>query len=302
MLDTWVKCAPVKVSPEAPVLICLKGEETFAPGGAANVAANLRTGFGLGVRLIGLQGNDAIHKTLIDTLTAHGIPTKYMVEDPAWVTIEKRRFVDGLGRHLLRLDTEIENPEVPEAIQANLNAHLHVASQECDTLIISDYGKGTVTAALARCAIQEARDRGKYVIVNGKPDRLLNYRGASLLVYNLAEAEAAWYKFGDGGDLYEPSDLAGALYQIINKHGDLTEVLITCGDRGMVLWTARGSRIAEAIPVKVADVTGAGDVTVATIAAFGYCNLEVMHEAAVNAAEVVSQHGTSICARKDMFA
>jgi D-beta-D-heptose 7-phosphate kinase/D-beta-D-heptose 1-phosphate adenosyltransferase len=246
-----------------------------------------------------LQGNDAIHKTLIDTLAAHGIPTKYMVEDPAWVTIEKRRFVDGLGRHLLRLDTEIENPEVPEAIQANLNAHLHVASQECDTLVISDYGKGTVTAALARCAIQEARDRGKYVIVNGKPDRLLNYRNASLLVYNFAEATAAWNQFGNQKLIATVADLAEALYKRLNAGGhELTEVLITCGDQGMVLWDGVKARCAAAIPVKVADVTGAGDVTVATIAAFGYCNLDVMHDAAVNAAEVVSQHGTSICARK----
>jgi bifunctional ADP-heptose synthase (sugar kinase/adenylyltransferase) len=218
-----------------------------------------------------------------------------------WCTIEKRRFVDELGRHLLRLDTEIENPVVPEAVQSSLDAILHVASQECDTLVVSDYGKGTCIPALTRLAIQEFRDRGHYTIVNGKPSQFLNYRGADLLVYNLAEAQAAWYKFGDGGDPYEPSDLAGALYNIINKHGGFTEVLITCGDKGMVLWTVGGCQIAEAVSVSVADITGAGDVTVATIAAFGRCDLDVMHEAAANAAEVVSQHGTSICARKELF-
>ena len=305
MLDQYTHVTPTRVSPEAPVLICLKGEETFAPGGAANVAANLRSGFGLGVRLVGLQGNDAIHRTLIDTLVAHGISIKYMVGMVGWTTVQKRRFVDELGRHLLRLDTEIENPVVPEAVQSSLDAILHVASQECDTLVVSDYGKGTVTAALARCALQEFRDRGKYTIVNGKPSQFLNYRGADLLVYNLAEAESAWYKFGNGSVPYEPSDLAGMLYERLNTNSDgtrvLTDVLVTCGDKGMVRWTIGGCQIAEAVPVSVADITGAGDVTVATIAAFGRCDLDVMHAAAVTAAEVVAQHGTSICARKELF-
>jgi D-beta-D-heptose 7-phosphate kinase/D-beta-D-heptose 1-phosphate adenosyltransferase len=300
MLDTWLRCNPVKVSPEAPVLVCKRSGTMYSPGGAGNVAANLKMGFNVNVRLVGLQGTDEAHRHLLAALDVYGIPSKYLAGMVGWQTIEKCRIIDDLGRQMLRLDTELQSPEVPDHVQRNMNAHLHVGSQETDGLVISDYGKGTCTPALIRCAIQEFRDRGKYVIVNGKPERLMSYRGANLLVYNLAEAKEAWYRFGTGAEIEDTRSLASALWHALNSGShDATELLITCGDKGMLHWDGVNAREAEAIAVPVADVCGAGDTVVATIAATGYCNLNVLREAAVNAAEVVSQHGTSICARKE---
>ena len=300
MLDTWLRCNPVKVSPEAPVLVCRRNGETYSPGGAGNVAANLKVGFNVNVRLVGLQGAGAEHTHLLHALEIYCIPSKYLVGMVGWQTIEKCRIVDDLGRQLLRLDTELESPDIPDFIQRNMNTHLHIGSSETDGLVISDYGKGTCTPALLRCAIQEFRDRGKYVIVNGKPERLMSYRGANLLVYNFAEATAAWKQFGNQKLIATVADLADALWLVLNSGSYYsTELLITCGDKGMVHWDGVNARCAEAIAVPVADVCGAGDTVVATIAAFGRCDLDVMHDAAVNAAEVVAQHGTSICARKE---
>jgi D-beta-D-heptose 7-phosphate kinase/D-beta-D-heptose 1-phosphate adenosyltransferase len=309
MLDTWVHCSPTKISSEAPVLICTREKETYSPGGAANVAANIKCGFGLDVELIGVLSGDNVGCTLIECLNTHSIGHKLMVEAGYWVTIEKRRFVDGLGRQMLRLDTEgrlDQHAKLSHTAQVHLRDSLDVACERADTLVISDYGKGTCTPELIEYALKQFRTRGKYTIVNGKPDKLPCYRGADLLIYNLSEAAAAWTQFGNqswnGTDV---ASLAGMLYNFMHQplfrdYGKTPletgpDILITCGDQGMELWKADGPWRQEAVPVKVADVAGAGDTVVATIATYGRCDKEVLGVAAMCASEVVSQHGTSIC-------
>lgn len=302
MLDTYVHCIPTKVSSESPVLVCRYERRSCCPGGAGNVAANLKVGFGYNVKLVGMIGEDYNGDLLTSLFKYQGIED-FTIKSRDWTTIEKRRFVDQSGRQMLRVDTE----GLP-TVQPNY-ALLDMAQDDnIDTLVISDYGKGTCTPESIVFAIKVFRDRGKYVIVNGKPDNLPHYYWANLLVFNLAEAEAAWEQFGPGSGNYEQwngrdiASLAGMLYKFINGgvtiRENKTDVLITCGDLGMELWNSEGPWRQSAIPVKVADVAGAGDTVVATIAAHGECNRGILKIAATLAAEVVSQHGTSICAGK----
>jgi len=58
MLDEYVFGTVGRISPEAPVPVVAVTRETKVPGGAANVAFNLR-GLGAGVELAGLLGDDA---------------------------------------------------------------------------------------------------------------------------------------------------------------------------------------------------------------------------------------------------
>jgi rfaE bifunctional protein kinase chain/domain len=308
MLDTYVHVTPIRVSSEAPVMICRQGMETYAPGGAANVAANIRIGFGNSVCLVGIQGCDSAHTKLIKSLLEYNLCSGYLLGLPGWQTIEKRRFVDDCGRQMLRIDTEVADFVLSEGEVGRLMEYIDRAYLTSDVLVGSDYGKGTCNAKLLNYAVQQFRSNGKYTIVNGKPDKLLTYRGAHLLVYNLAEAAAAWAQFGD--DKWNGTDvasLAGMLYKWLNgvlSKDHRTDILITCGDRGMVLWDNNGPWWQDAIPVRVADVCGAGDTVVATLASYGYPEIgsrakrELLKAAAENAAEVVSQHGTSICAGK----
>lgn len=280
MLDSYVRCTPIRVSPEAPVLICKKETLTYAPGGAANVAADINS-FGLDARLIGVQGTDEARDNLVAALGRHDISCKYLVGVVDWKTIEKCRFVDARGQQLLRLDTELENAKLSFSTQDTLQTYLCRTAGETDTLVISDYNKGTVTPELAQFAIHKFRSRGSYTIVNGKPDKLLSYRGANVLVYNLAEAIAA-VQFGSGTDVIS---LARMLYERLDR---TTDILITLGAEGMVHYNADGPITIDAVPTNVVDVTGAGDSVIAYVAAAGYCDREVLEGAAQYAAETIS--------------
>jgi D-beta-D-heptose 7-phosphate kinase/D-beta-D-heptose 1-phosphate adenosyltransferase len=286
MLDVYQHVTPTRVSSEAPVLICQRGREDFAPGGAANVAVNLKFGFEQDVQLIGVIGGDDAGRTLIKCLEGYGVESDWVLGAKGWVTPEKRRFVDAAGRQIgFRIDTELDNPVLAPTIQARLREGLYAAAQEADGLVVSDYGKGTVTGDLAQYAIRQFRESGKCVIVNGKPGNLAVYRGASLLVYNLAEAQDAVQSTD------APETLAALLYERLGRETDL---LITLGDRGMLFCSSDGTLMVSVVPTTVVSVVGAGDVVVATIAAAGHCDKEVLDEAAVNAAAAISQQGTSI--------
>ena len=92
MLDEFVWGKVGRISPEAPVPVVEVTGESFYPGGAANVARNLRE-FIDGVSVIGTVGTDASGRQLLDLLRAQNIETGLVLEDPDFRTIVKTRII-----------------------------------------------------------------------------------------------------------------------------------------------------------------------------------------------------------------
>src|ERR671935_1031085 len=74
MLDEFVWGKVSRISPEAPVPVVEVTGESYYPGGAANVARNLRE-FTAHTALLGLVGADAPGERLCGLLEASGIDT-----------------------------------------------------------------------------------------------------------------------------------------------------------------------------------------------------------------------------------
>lgn len=105
ILDQHIRGLVNRISPEAPVPIVLQeGEPTFSPGGAANVASNLRS-LGARVTLVGRVGCDSEAKILLASLKKGGIATKGIFQDHSTPTIVKTRIVSQ-HQQILRLDRE----------------------------------------------------------------------------------------------------------------------------------------------------------------------------------------------------
>src|SRR6201981_2250747 len=92
MLDEFVWGKVGRISPEAPVPVVEVTGESFYPGGAANVARNLRE-FVKRVAIIGLLGKDRSGQQLRELLTAQNIDTSNAVEDESFSTIVKTRII-----------------------------------------------------------------------------------------------------------------------------------------------------------------------------------------------------------------
>ena len=72
MLDRYVRGTVERISPEAPVPVLKVTEEACAPGGAGNVALNLRT-MGAQVELAGILGTDREADEIVRFLKESGI-------------------------------------------------------------------------------------------------------------------------------------------------------------------------------------------------------------------------------------
>src|SRR5664279_608997 len=91
MLDEFIWGKVSRISPEAPVPVVSVTGESYYPGGAANVARNVREFAAAAV--VGLVGRDPQGRRLLDLLESSGIDTSGVQQDAACSTTVKTRIV-----------------------------------------------------------------------------------------------------------------------------------------------------------------------------------------------------------------
>jgi rfaE bifunctional protein kinase chain/domain len=288
MLDRYWWGSVTRLSPEAPVPVVLKERSTVAPGGAANVAANVASLGGV-PRLVGVVGADAAGRELTAELARRGIATDDLVTDPARPTTVKTRVV-AVSQHVVRVDEETSRP-VDGAAASRLAERARARLGRARGLVVSDYAKGVVAPDLLRALVPDVRRRGGHVVVDPKGHDYARYRGASVVCPNRGEALTA---AGLGGG--EPDAIARAGATLLG--GAIADaVLITLGDAGMMLFErGRAPLVVPALARAVYDVTGAGDTVIAVLGLALAAGLAL--EAAVRLANVaaglaVEQVGTT---------
>ncbi len=130
-----------------------------------------------------------------------------------------------------------------------------------DIVLLSDYAKGVLTARVIRNVIDAARKLGKRVIVDPKSANLAIYRGATLIKPNRKEFAEATRSRADT----EKSIATRA--QDVMQLADCEAMLVTQSEHGMTLVPRNGEAIhVPGLPVKVRDVSGAGDTVAAVLA------------------------------------
>ena len=128
-------------------------------------------------------------------------------------------------------------------------------------MLLSDYAKGVLTARVIRNVIDAARKLGKRVIVDPKSANFAIYRGATLLTPNRKEFAEATRSRADT-DRSIAAAAQDAMYL-----ADCEAMLVTQSEHGMTLVIRGGEAIhVPALPVKVRDVSGAGDTVAAVLA------------------------------------
>jgi D-beta-D-heptose 7-phosphate kinase/D-beta-D-heptose 1-phosphate adenosyltransferase len=257
MLDEYLFGTVQRISPEAPVPVVDVRSRQYVPGGAANVAANVRS-LGAEVRLVGVCGGDAAGQSLRAELARLAIDDRYIVSQDGRATTCKTRIIGG-HQQIVRFDLEHRAPLSPDEGRL-LGDKFQLALEETELCILSDYGKGVLADEFCRCAIHSARALGLPVFVDPKGTEYSKYRGCTLLTPNLREAaEASHTPIETEADLNKAGE---RLLELLEG----SSILITRGADGMTLF--RAGRPPLTIPTvarEVFDVVGAGDTAVATL-------------------------------------
>lgn len=297
MLDEYIFGRAARISPEAPVMVIRQTSTDRLPGGAANVALNLRA-LGAHTEIVGVVGCDESGDLLRASLERQGLSSGHLVADPARPTTRKTRVLADHAHQVLRIDHESEM-EVTSDVESQLVEQAESLLAACDVLVLSDYLKGALSQGVSKCLLAAAHARGVKVVVNPKPRSLANYKGADLVSLNRSEAADAlglWAGLPD-------SEAQQAAATLRDRYG-FEHVLVTLGEGGMAAQGKEAVRV-SAPKVEVYDTAGAGDTVVATVAlglaSAGFCK-EVFELASQTAACVVQHVGVATPSAADLAA
>jgi D-beta-D-heptose 7-phosphate kinase/D-beta-D-heptose 1-phosphate adenosyltransferase len=258
MMDRFLWGSVSRISPEAPVPVVRVERETASLGGAGNVAQNV-VALGGAARPIGLQGEDADGEQMAALFQGAGMPIDGLVRVAGRVTTVKTRIV-AHHQHVVRVDRE-EDIAIDAAVGAGLARRVVAALDGAGALVISDYDKGTLSPELLSAVLPEAAKRRLPVVVDPKLRLLPHYHPVTVITPNTREAAEA-----SGMRLRTDADVEAAGRALVARLR-CPWLLITRGERGMLLVPAQGASIA--VPTRareVFDVSGAGDTVVATLA------------------------------------
>ena len=303
MLDEFVWGKVGRISPEAPVPVVEVTGESFYPGGAANVARNLRK-FVDRVAVIGLFGKDRSGQQLRELLAEQKIDISDAVEDETFHTIVKTRII---ARHqqVVRVDREqFAGPsreqvgEIVAAVRKNL--------PKTDAIIFEHYGKGFLTTELVSQIACDARAAGKIVAADPNPRYSVDWRGMTVVKPNRTEA------FLEAGTPWRDPDESPSedvelrrAGQALLKKWETKYLLVTLGEHGMMLF--QENEAPHYIPTKarqVFDVSGAGDTAIALFTLGLVCEATPVEAAEIanhGSAVVVSKLGTATVTKEELL-
>lgn len=311
ILDEYIWGKVERISPEAPVPVVWANKSTHVPGGAANVAHNIRS-YGAQVCLAGVIGNDANAKILLRELTKGKIDTRGIFVEPQRYTTVKTRIIAG-HQQVVRVDWE-HTEVLPQESTRKIFNFIKSNIDNFDAIIIEDYGKGVVNAQLLQGLILLAQEEKKIITVDPKEDHFQFYRGVTAITPNRKELENAVRNLKikdsknklklDSDKLFTDKDIDAAGRQVLEYLG-LESLLVTLGEQGMKLFQKNGSSAhIPTVAQEVFDVSGAGDTVISTFT-LGLCagasKLEAAHIANYAAGIVVGKIGTATTNRDELI-
>jgi D-beta-D-heptose 7-phosphate kinase/D-beta-D-heptose 1-phosphate adenosyltransferase len=264
MLDEFLWGQVSRISPEAPVPVVDVASESYYPGGAANVARNVRE-FTTATALMGVAGADAHGDRLLSLLAEGGIDTSAVQRDAARSTTVKTRVI-ARNQQVVRVDRERRAPLTPAGTELAIGC-LRQRIADVDGIVVADYGKGFLTQALADAICALAGQHGKILTVDPHPHTSLAWKGATAIKPNRAEAFLA-----AGLAPSDPDSPALGRAAVMEAGRRLLGIwqtrslLITLGEQGMVLFESGREPYHTPTRAKdVFDVSGAGDTAIAVL-------------------------------------
>lgn len=263
MIDRYLHGEVNRISPEAPVPVVELAHTEDRPGGAANVALNLKA-MGAAPYLCSVIGKDADADVFGEILKAHKITDIGIVRADNRITTVKSR-VMARGRQLMRLDREeIRDLDKEEAATLLGKVRKILDTKDIHVVLFQDYNKGVLSAEVIKEISALAITKNIPIVVDPKEANFFEYRQATLFKPNLREIEAMTDLPVNPDDIKTLRQATNTIHQQLGN----TYTLITLSDKGMYCAGADDEFMIPAQVRNVADVCGAGD-TVVSIAALG---------------------------------
>lgn len=290
MLDEFVYTTSARNSPEykdVPVLHIQDKKQYL--GGAANVALNIKKLKAIPY-LVGTVGDDEAGKIVYELLHKEDITNLYVHTNHRQKTTCKTRIFQD-KKPVFRIDEE--DADASYLSMTNLvnhfilkNIHAAITNHKPHVIILQDYNKGVLNAAIIPEILALAKQHSLLVCVDPKFDNWNLYQDVDLFKPNFHELKVMSEELLVKDDSIE--NISKELQQKIN----FKNLLVTLGSEGNFIFNSEKSQVLNLkSQISNADVCGAGD-TVIAVASLGLAcgfSLEQIAELSNKAGSIVCQ-------------
>lgn len=303
MLDRYIYGTVNRLSPEAPVPIVLVRDEKNMPGGAANVARNVKA-LGGAVSIFGTIGRDQAGRKLLNVMRKDGIATGYVAGINNMKTTVKMRVV-GERQQVVRIDWD-HRLKLEGKLLGKLCRTAEKATASASGVILADYAKGFICPEIVGSILKAARLHKVPVAMDPKENRDLPLGGITVATPNRKEAFSL-----AGIPETEPSHPPLHDRALLRVSGILHEawqpslLVITLGAQGMLVAPRSLAPFhVSTVAREVFDVSGAGDTVIGTMLlalSAGASHIEAAELANCAAGVVVGKIGTATCSGRELI-
>jgi ribokinase len=254
----------------------LGGKFSTFPGGKGANQAVAAARMGAAVKMIGRVGQDGFGDELRASAAKDGIDIHYVAVDKHEATGVALITVDTLGQNTIVVASEANLALTPQDLHAAKTAFVNA-----DVLVTQlESPLETVSEALSL-----AQEHGLKVVLNPAPAQLLSAELLSKVDYLIPNEREAMQVVG-------AETLESAIDQLLGL--GVRNLIITLGEKGVLIITSDGRRQIPAYAVKAIDTVAAGDAFVGAFAtglAEGMNIEEAVHFGNAAAAISVTRHG-----------
>jgi len=233
------------------------GDLETIPGGKGANQAVAAARLGAEVSIVGRVGGDVFGSQLRSTLAAEGIETSHLRISRETASGVALIFVNEVGQNTIVVAPGANGQLTPADIE---QARLAIAS--ADVLLL----QLEIPLESVHRAAQIASENRVKVILNPAPARELSaglLELVDILIPNQSETQRL---LGETQNIMDQVQLAAAAERLLSLGPGA--VIVTAGDRGVLLADSRGQRMFPAFPAeKIVDTTAAGDAFVGGLAA-----------------------------------
>ncbi|HEX37607.1 MAG TPA: D-glycero-beta-D-manno-heptose-7-phosphate kinase [Candidatus Cloacimonetes bacterium] len=257
MLDHYIIGDVERISPEAPVQVVKVENEKFGPGGAANVAQNIKA-LGAEPLIIGMVGEDENGSKLKQMFIENHISDEGIVASCNHPTTQKTRVI-ARSQQLVRIDFE-KDDELDSEGYKKIKAYAEKKIEEIDGIILQDYNKGLLSKKLIHFFTSLAKEHDIPIGVDPKAKNFFEYKDVTVFKPNKLEAEKN-LQF----DIEHDDDLQVVAQKLMDKL-HCSYIVITLGSKGMFIYDdQKRNWLIPTFSQEVYDVSGAGDTVISTL-------------------------------------
>jgi D-beta-D-heptose 7-phosphate kinase / D-beta-D-heptose 1-phosphate adenosyltransferase len=296
MLDVYTYGTSTRVAQDSSAPVVDVHYSQSYPGGAGNVAANVRS-MGVRGRLCLMIGDDVGVETYIKEFGKTNLPAFFTNLRRSTLT---KSHIYSNGQLVTRIDSGDVGPmsKTDEKVFIDLIKDFWKSS---DVVIISDYDYGIVTESLVAEIDELHREHPKTLVIDSK--RPQYFYGLKSTAFKLSYATALSLLDNRVSELERSDRIQMWSSRILSEIGADLAVVTMDTDGSMVL---KGRRLPEQVssnPSKVVCTVGAGDTFAAVLAmalAVGSNPIQATEIATAAAEVVIAKPGTAICTREEL--